>query len=489
MAVETELKLAIAPGDVVRLRRHPLLRAVKPGRRKLYGIYFDTPAFDLFHARSAFRLRREGYHWVQTVKLERGSVGGLSARPEYEVQVTGNRPDLAVLPVEARAALKGDIGAGLAPAFVTDFQRTTWLLERPLGTVEVALDRGHVRAGEAELPLAEVELELKSGDGAVLFEVARALLTAAPLVPEYRSKALRGYGLAGVWREAPGKAAPVEVAPDLPAAEAWRRSLLAGLDQLGRNLPGLLAADDPEYLHQARVAVRRLATMLTLGRAIGCAREDWLAGLRWFMDELSPARDWDVFVAETLAVARAGLPGPERLDGLLARADSARQAARLRARAAAGDRRLAALMLDMGAGLLAGRGDGPPLADWATQALDRRRRRFVKLARHFDDLDAAGRHATRIAAKRLRYAGEAFAALYGGKAGRYLGRLGRLQDELGAANDIAVARSLLAALDGDGGEAYAIGLVEGYLAALAGARHGGLAGRVARLAEARPFWR
>ncbi|MDD3530602.1 MAG: CHAD domain-containing protein [Gallionellaceae bacterium] len=489
MAIEIELKLAIAPDEVARLRRHPLLKGVKPVRRKLYGIYFDTPGFDLFKARGAFRLRREGRHWVQTVKLERGGTAGLSARPEYEVRVAGSRPDLAVLPAEARAALKGAVVAGLAPVFVTDFWRTAWLLERPRGTLEIALDLGCIRAGDAELPVAEVELELKGGDGAVLFEVARELLEAAPMVPEYRSKALRGYGLAGVWRETPGKAALVEVARDLPAAEAWRRSLLAGLDQLGRNLPGLLTADDPEYLHQARVAVRRLVTMLTLGRAIGCAREDWLAGLRGFMDELSPARDWDVFVTDTLAAVRAGLPQPERLDGLLARAAEARLAARRRARVAAGDRRLTALLLDMGVDLLAERGDGPPLVDWAGSALDKRWRRFARLAGHFSRLDTAGRHAVRIAAKRLRYTGEAFAALHGGKAARYLERLGRLQDELGAANDIVVARRLLAALDGEGGEAYAIGLVEGYLAALAGARHGGLAGRVARMVEVRPFWR
>ena len=489
MPVEIELKLAIAPADVARLRRHPLLKGAKAMRHRLHGIYFDTPDFRLYRSRGAFRLRREGYHWVQTVKLDRGSTAGLSMRPEYEVQVTGNRPDFEVLPAEARAALGPEVEAALVPVFVTDFQRTTWLIERPRGRVEVALDLGHVQAGAAELPIAEVELELKSGDGTILFEVARELLQAVPMVPEYRSKALRGYGLLGVWQEAPGKASNPAMRPGLPAAEAWRRVLLAGLGQLGHNLPGLIAADDPEYLHQTRVAVRRLRTMLSLGKALGLDRPDWVDDLRWFMAELSPARDWDVFVTETLAGVRAGLPEPERLDGLLARAEQARAAARQRARAAAGDRRLTILALAMGEGLMAERGEGPALNAWAAESLDQRRRRFRKRAGRFAKLDAAGRHQTRIAGKRLRYAGEAFAALYGNKAVRYLARVAAVQDGLGAANDAAVARRLLAELNRDGREAYAAGLVEGYIAARAGLCSDKLAEQVEQVAKARPFWR
>lgn len=488
MSVEIELKLAINPADAARLRRHPLLKGLKASRRKLYGIYFDTPDFDLYRRRGVFRLRREGYHWVQTVKLDPGSVGGLSMRPEYEVQVTGNQPDFEVLPEAARVVLSPEITGHLRPLFITDFQRTTWLVERQEGTVEIALDIGHVRSGELAQPLAEVELELKSGTGALLFEVAKSLLDAVPLVPEYRSKALRGYGLAGVWRETPGKLVRPVVTKDMPAAEAWRQLLLAGLTQLGDNLPGLLAEDDPEYLHQVRVAVRRLHTVLTLGKPLGLAREDWLGELRWFMAELSPARDWDVLVAETLAGVAAKLPEPARLDGLLERAAGLRAEAALRARAAAGGRRFVTLILDMGAALMEARKGDPVVAKWARQAIDRRWHRFLKLAERFPGLDAAGWHQTRIAAKRLRYAGEAFAPLYGKRAERYLNRVAGLQDALGAANDATVAHTLLVELNRAGSLDYAVGLVEGCLIGKASASGGKLAAEVARLARAKPFW-
>jgi CHAD domain-containing protein len=275
----------------------------------------------------------------------------------------------------------------------------------------------------------------------------------------------------------------------MPAAEAWRRLMLAALGQLGRNLPGLSAEDDPEYLHQTRVAVRRLRTLLGLGKSLGLEHEDWVEALRWFMGELSSARDWDVMATETLAGVRAALPEPERLDGLLERADEARMAAGKRARAAAGDRRLSGLMLDMGAALLVEREAGPSVAKWARQAMDKRLRRFGKLAEAFARLDAAGRHRVRIAAKRLRYAGEAFAPIYGKNAASYLATVAALQNGLGVANDRVVAHQLLAELNRDGRMAYPVGLVEGFLAASADPRGGKLAGGVDKVLKAKPFWR
>ena len=487
MTVEIELKLALPAHAARRLRAHPLLRSAPVTRKVMLGLYFDTPELDLFRRKSAFRLRREGYHWVQTVKLDRGSVGGLSVRPEYEVAVTGNQPDFTVLPEVARAALTADIEARLAPVFSTEFRRTAWLLEIDNGRIEVALDIGHIRAGDADLPVAELELELLDGDGACLFDVARQLLATVPLVPEYRSKALRGYALLGAWRESPCKAMPAAIEPGLPAAEVWRLSFLAALAQFGHNLPGLLAQDDPEYLHQTRVAVRRMRILLSLGRGLALGRPAWREVLRSFMTVISPARDLDVLVTETLVRAVAGLPDPSRLAGLVSRAEAARVRAGRLARAAAGSTELTALTLEMGAALLDPLRDGPDALGWASQALDRRWRAFRKLARQFDTLDAEGRHRLRLLAKRLRYTGEVLAPLYGRRARRFLVQVAEAQDRLGVANDVAVAHRLLADLDRDGRMAYARGLVEGFIAA--GAHVDEAAAPVRRVLRARPFWR
>jgi inorganic triphosphatase YgiF len=490
MALEVELKLAIAPADAPRLHRHPLLKAVKPTRRKLYGIYFDTPDFALQKQRSAFRLRREGFHWVQTVKLDRGTTGGLSMRPEYESLVTGNQPDFNALPEEARTVLTTEIRHRLAPLFVTDFQRTAWHIERPDGVVEVALDIGHILAGEAKLPVAEVELELLSGEVTALFEVAQALLDAVPLVPEYRSKALRGYQLAGVWREKPCKAVTAEIKRHMPAAEAWRRLLLAGLNQLSHNIPGLLADPDPEYLHQTRVAVRRMHTVLGLGRRIDLVSESWIEDLRWFMAELSPARDWDVMVNETLAAVRTGLPNPERIDTLFAAATIRRETAGARARAAVRNPRFTRLILAMTRELMTPLASGPRLSDWSGVSLDRRLRRLRRLGKSFDTLDATGRHQLRIAAKRLRYAGEAFAQLYGDKTPAYLEITARLQDGLGIVNDVAVAHRLLAELIAQDKQlVHSAALSEGFIVGTSIGHVERMGDLVTEILTTRPFWR
>ncbi len=514
MPVEIELKLAIASGDVARLRRHPLLKGVKSTTRRLYGIYFDTPKFELFHRRGAIRLRREGYHWVQTVKLDSQVSGGLSTRPEWEVRVTGNRPDFQVLPAEARECVDADLLERLAPLFVTDFRRTTWLLEFPGGTVEVAIDQGHIRPGldepaqsgkpgraikahhgapthdpVGEMAVSEVELELKAGDPEVLFDVALAMLESVPMLPEFRSKALRGYILAGVHQPAPSKAVDVAIEPHLPATEAWRRMLLAALTQFSRNLPGFLDGQDPEYLHQMRVAVRRMSTLLSLGDEFVEAPAHWRDELRWLMGELSPARDWDVMETQTLAMVYAGLPEPHRLDDLIMVARDRRSQANQRAREAVLDRRCAHLLLDIGRALLTVRETGPELAEWARSVLDKRWRRFRKLGRQFADLKAAERHRLRIAAKRLRYAGEIFAPLRGKQASLFLKSLAGVQDRLGVANDAAVAHALLNSLDSDGSLERAIGLVDGYLASQTTGGMRKMAKLVANMAAEKPFWR
>src|SRR5581483_6232389 len=90
---------------------------------------------------------------------------------------------------------------------------------------------------------------------------------------------------------------------------------------------------------------------------------------------------------------------------------------------------------------------GAPLKDFATPLLQARHKRLIRLGQRHQALPEAELHRLRILAKKMRYAGEAFHALYRAKsAKRYLSALTAIQDRLGSVNDAFVGRQLLTGL-------------------------------------------
>lgn len=490
--MEIELKLALDARHAAALARQPELAGCPRKRQALHSEYFDTPDFALMRRGIALRLRRVGHHRVQTLKAETGQVGALTRRPEWEVAVAGARPDFAVLPREALELLHGIDLAGIVPVFVTEFRRVTWQV--PLadgGAAEVALDRGEIRAGEVRAPLSELEIELKSGDEAGLFTLADGLLRRLPLRVEPRGKAQRGYLLAGARVAAPVRAVRPALHARQDAGEAWAAIVRAALAQLVANVPGFLEQpDDIEYLHQLRVALRRLRAAAALSGGLGIDAPAWVAELRALMQALNPARDWDVFMEETLPRALAHLsampPSPALLDALRAAAARARAEAQRAVAAPA----CTALVLRLERLLLT-----PPHArvtarDWSAALLDKRWKNLRKLAVGMERRGPGGLHEMRIAAKKLRYAADALAPLHGKRAEAFLKALAALQDGLGQANDVHVAMQLLRDLRPvDAPRAFEAGLMAGVLAGESG-RHGEASAELwRRLAKTRAFWR
>src|SRR5262245_28120308 len=93
-------------------------------------------------------------------------------------------------------------------------------------------------------------------------------------------------------------------------AEAFRAVCGACVQHIEANRHGALAAADPEYLHQMRVAIRRMRTALEVfAEAVPDAVASPLQGeLRWLSGALGQARDWDVFIAATLRPALSARP-------------------------------------------------------------------------------------------------------------------------------------------------------------------------------------
>jgi CHAD domain-containing protein len=129
-----------------------------------------------------------------------------------------------------------------------------------------------------------------------------------------------------------------------------------------------------------------------------------------------------------------------------------------------------------------------PLAQFAAPLLDKRWRKLNEGGDGIAEHSFEALHDLRLEAKRLRYAAELFAPLWGGKAARrFLKRLSTLQEALGTVNDAAVARGLLAALDG-GAPAWAAGAVEGFAAARVGPARESALSRWDDVADAKAFW-
>ncbi len=449
---ETELKLWLRAEDAAVFAALPRLRRARPHREKLRSIYFDTPDFRLAERGVALRVRRAGRRWLQTLKTEGEKGGGLSKRLELETAVSGPAPDFSRLPAAvADGLIPVNLRAALAPVYETRFQRTAWNLRAPdRSRVEVALDVGEILAGGKSEALCEVELELKSGSAEALYALAQTFASQVLLIPFDASKAQRGTRLAAGKPRAPASAAAPRLDKDMPACAAFARIARACLTQLQANLPGLLTEQDPEYLHQARVALRRLRSAAGLFKKLCPPPAPEMARLADLGRVLGEARDWDVFVLETLPRMMESVPAAQKT--LLVRRA---RAARGKARAAALDSvrrpQAAADMLAMHRwlnGLEAMQGK-PALGGFARKRLAGLHRKALAASAGFAEQSPERRHALRIRVKRLRYALNYLGGLFGGHE-KFAACFAALQDELGELNDAATALRFLGRLNQDG---------------------------------------
>ncbi|MDE2365549.1 MAG: CYTH and CHAD domain-containing protein [Betaproteobacteria bacterium] len=500
MPVEIELKLRVPPASIARWQRNPLLKSLiiaGPVSHKLHSVYYDTPDFDLRHAGVAFRLRREGKYWVQTVKGGGSVAAGLHQRQEFEARILKGQPDFTKISGTYLASLfhVSMLRDRLHPVFTTEFSRSTRILRlADGGEVEFCLDRGQIVAGSATMPVCEIELELKSGGSRLsLYRLALDLLHSVPgSVPlrlESLSKAERGYVLASGVKSPPGKAGPVPIAADMDVNDAFTAITWNCLDHLHNNEAGMLERGDIEYLHQMRVALRRARSALSIFSKV-FSREAFTEiaqELKWLAGQLGPARDWDVFVTETVVPVCAAFSRHPGMLALREMCEKTRQKHGDEACRAVDSRHYTELMLKLGvwlsaeswlapedsasAGHRAGSGSGMSVMEFAGALLTHRHRQLKKRGKKLDSLDAPQLHALRIIAKKQRYAAEFFAGLYPRKEARqYIQSLSRLQDVLGVMNDVVVVEKLLSELsfeENQAGERDATGIIRGWSASLA----------------------
>ncbi|HEY5711775.1 MAG TPA: CHAD domain-containing protein [Allosphingosinicella sp.] len=462
MALEVELKFDVEPGHEALLRAVPALSG--PSETAAHeSLYFDTKDGALRRAGFSLRVRRTAERCVQTIKRSRGSAAGLFVRQEWEADVAGFALDPALLKSGALKRLVESMPPDLlVPLIRSDFGRTAWQVRHRGSLIEVVFDEGKVRSGRMEAPISEIELELKDGKPRALFELAEEIGRSVPLRLGALSKSERGYALAERALGRAAKAEPIDLAPPLTEGEAFRIVAQSCLRHYRLNEAVLLApaapavsatSRDPDALHQARIALRRLRSALSLfrptvrGKDYGPIRDEigWLAG------QFGEARNLDVLLA-----GQAGRVASEDDELLTERLLKARAKAYDRVDAALHSERVRALMLrltlwiEIGPWRFRDRADHD-LAPLAIQQFDRQWRRIRRNGHKLGKLDPQTRHSLRLDVKKLRYTAEFLAGLSAKKPkaaqrDRFIAALRDLQERLGDLNDEEAAEAMTARL-------------------------------------------
>ena len=235
-----------------------------------------------------------------------------------------------------------------------------------------------------------------------------------------------------------------------------RDSIASSAVRMLRHDAGVRLGEDPEAVHQARVATRRLRSDLRTFRALldPVWNQDLREELRWLGTELGTVRDLDV-LDERLR-ARVKLLPDEDADvapKLLERVRTERDAARAELMSAMREPRYLAL-LDRVVAAAAEPAVQPDVADLpAGRAMgDLMDGPWRHLNRTIDALDPVSAdtelHEARIRAKRARYAAETLIPVFGKPARRFAARAAELQTVLGEHQDAVMAVAWLRAQAG-----------------------------------------
>jgi len=495
-AREVELKFLLDPKALDRVARLPVIgRALAKARpAPLLTTYYDTEDRRLEKAGLTMRLRKKGQERLLTVKhVEKA----MMARGEWERVVKKDRPHAADYADSPAGAVLGKQEASLVPLFASQVERRAAIVTRNGSRIEVARDRGRITRAGAQIPICEIELELKSGHPRALIALARGMVADAPLHLSFISKAERGQRLAaGEWGK-PQKASVPELDPGMTALTAFLAIGRTCLHDFMLNAPALAAPADSEGVHQARVAIRRLRAAMSLFSPVidhphfAHVKDE----LQWLCDLLGGARDLDV-AADDPAIPK----GSQLASAIAARRDAAHHALS----DGLASPRMRLFLLDLAVWLDAASWNAAqrrklarPVLEVAGELLNARLKRLIERAHDLDELGARKRHRVRIAAKKLRYMCEFFQTLLvEKKARRNYERLRKaleaLQDSLGALQDAATFADLLKDVAKGNGKSRPLRDEARHLAKAAKIdeeRPLRKAGRAARrLRETKPFW-
>ena len=434
--VEATMKALVPAEDGVRRRREisePLrsggMKTLRSARgpvgerlRSLAGARDLLPLFEIRTRRRVFELRPEG---------EPASADASSA--EVVVGPAGDirgREDDAVPAEEVAVDALGGIR------------------RREAGPVagEVALDQSEVSANGESARLSRIEIEVGPGEGGDRVEgFVEGMRGSLGLRPARASKFGTGLAVAGLEPTESPDLGPKEVDASMSAGEVAFAVLRRHFSAVLAHEPGVRIGEDPEELHDMRVATRRLrATLKLYAKFLPKRAERFERDLKWIASYLGDLRDLDVHL-DHLA-EEASRWDEEALDQVSAAIEERRGEARRRMMEALDSPRYERLVSGLSGMARRGRSpeETPPILEVAPDLVGRRYKRVRKGTKglkagsppeDFHDLRKRG--------KRLRYAVEPLQGIYGKPAEKMVDLLKDVQDDLGGLQDIIVFAGLM----------------------------------------------
>ena len=311
----------------------------------------------------------------------------------------------------------------------------------------VMLDVGHIASNGRVMPISEVELELTKGTPGDLLDFGIALATQLPLVPNNVSKAERGYQLFLNHVVSPQKAAQSPLTTKHAPAAAFQILARQGMQTWQANLLGTLMFQEQEFIHQFRVSLRRLNSLIKVFKPALAERyhAQWTNQVKTLSQITGDVRDLDVMRSGILEpILQSDSPQiREHAKAALSALDTAKQQAGEQLR----QLRYGAPALMFARDLQDLDTDGFPknLPRFAENQLSGLHRNAIKRLNKVLKAPTPGSaHRFRIALKHLRYSCEFFAPLFdNAEMTEYAKAIAGLQDAFGFINDFHVALSRL----------------------------------------------
>jgi CHAD domain-containing protein len=429
--------------------------------QQIFDTYLDTDDWRIHRAGFALRIRSESGKSEATLKSLHSASAEVADRRELSETLENSQSESirqSIGPVGTRVhAVSG--AHALQPLFEVRTSRQRFAIHREneaqqLGEIaldETVISRPH---GEPQTSMQRVEVEALTEAHESLQSLVKTLRSDCALEAASDSKYSQGLKSVGL---APGPApefAPTAVDASMPMVEVALANLRRYLSAWHLYEPGARLGDNPQELHDLRVAVRRLDAILRQFRsALPASLLRIRPTLKKILRALGDARDLDVALIELEAFGRE-LPASEResIEPLEQHLMSERNQARNRMLrvldSASVQKNLQKLTSLLSAPAAASQ--QPPTEPALTMAAQMIRRRYRKVRKAADLLTSESSteayHEVRGHVKKLRYALEAVAVIYGKPADEMLRPLRRWQEKLGVQQDAAVAGRRLKAL-------------------------------------------